>query len=94
MQIRTGGDRIGFRGLTTANEKELSHRWRWRALLSLHPSYSSFYLSVHRPAVGSSDWLGFVFHGKGPFCLTPPNSGTTVLAPPLQRVGKTCTVTR
>ncbi len=42
--------------------------------------------------LASSIWLGLVFHGKGPFCLTPPSSGTTVLAPPLQLKGKGCTV--
>src|SRR5438094_370258 len=41
-----------------SNEKELSHRWRKRALLRSLISKASKSYSSERPAVGWSDWLG------------------------------------
>ena len=46
--------------LETPNEKELSRRWRQRALLRSLISKSSKSYSSERPAVGWSDWLGLL----------------------------------
>ena len=54
----------------------------------------ALFCEVHRRKrdfEGFAVWLGPIVHGKGPFCRTPPSSGTAVLVPPLQRtpVGRT-----
>src|SRR6266487_3837018 len=60
MRLSGAACAISLMKNSTSNEKELSHRWRKRALLRSLISKSSKSYSSERPAVGWSDWLGLL----------------------------------